>query len=391
MTNKCKECGGTLVFDPDIQMLVCEHCTAMVPIEETTKEHAYDDSVPEQFGATLDELMDVKVYDCKNCGAELMLNDVEAATYCAYCGQPTVVFSRIEKRKRPKYIIPFQITKNQAISNIREKIFKSEYTEDQIKYFKPELLRGIYVPYGLFCYECNDTALLHGTPVDTNGEARPAQYYFRKVTSRIGHVPVDASYHLANDSADRLEPFFGKDLVEFDEGYLSGYYADLRDEDFSLLRSKATARAMDMFLGRLRSIPFVEQVTITKNNPTCTCIREDYALLPVYFMIFEDEGERYTILVNGQTGKVVGAVPTSFRTFLKWFLVCAFFLSLIATGLSVFATFSLYYTILPPIISMIASPIFIYRGIRNIKRYNQSMKLTTAQSMQAFASERQDI
>ena len=124
MQNKCPSCGGTLVFDADIQMMVCELCTSMFPVqEENTKtptafegdQLSPDYATPE---ATLknsyqEELMDVHIYECKNCGAQLAINDVEAATYCAYCGQPTIVFSRIEKRKRPQYIIPFKISKNE--------------------------------------------------------------------------------------------------------------------------------------------------------------------------------------------------------------------------------------------------------------------------------------
>ncbi|MGN0396144.1 MAG: hypothetical protein ACI4EF_12340, partial [Coprococcus sp.] len=37
----------------------------------------------------------------------------------------------------------------------------------------------------------------------------------------------------------------------------------------------------------------------------------EYALLPAWFMTFWYKGELYTILVNGQTGKVVGNVPVN--------------------------------------------------------------------------------
>lgn len=145
-----------------------------------------------------------------------------------------------------------------------------------------KLLRGIYVPYGLFCYEVTDNVLLKGTPDSAINSKTPEfpRHYFRKAFARIGHIPVDASYQLANESADRLETFFNKDLVEFDEGYLSGYYADLKDEDFTLLRSKAKARALEMFDGRLRSIPFVLDIKTVISNPKIKCVREDYALLP---------------------------------------------------------------------------------------------------------------
>lgn len=403
MNNKCPSCGGTLVFDADIQMMVCELCTSMFPIQEDTAKtptafegdqlsSAYSTDTQSIQNSYQEELMDIQVYECKNCGAELAINDVEAATYCAYCGQPTIVFSRIEKRKRPQYIIPFKISKNDAITRIREKLLKSDYVSDEIKHFKPELLRGIYIPYGMFCYEIKDKQILYAQKTDLNYEKTdaPFRYYFREAVARIGHIPVDASFQLSNQSADRLEPFFGHDLVNFDPGYLSGYYADLRDEEFTMLKSKADRRAIDMFKEKMLSLPYLLNSKTVKSNPQVTCVKEAYVLLPVWFLVFEDDGDKYTIMVNGQTGKVVGAVPTSLRTFLKWFVITFFFILLFAVPISIALVVSgnIAYLIGALVVIM---PCMLIKGIKNMHRLQKSLHLTTAKSIRNFATERQDI
>lgn len=407
MDNKCLSCGGTLVFDADLQMMVCEHCLEMFPVpdSQTEKQTVFqEETLAQSISATetdylqhsyTQELMDVQVYDCKNCGAQLAISDVEVATYCAYCGQPTIVFRRMEKRKRPQYIIPFKIDKNQAISNIREKLLKSDYVSDEIKHFKPELLRGIYVPYGMFCYEIRDKQILHAKKVNMmshNNDTKdiPFRYYFREATAHIGHIPVDASYQLSNESADRLEPYFGRDLVPFDPAYLSGYYADLRDEDFTLLKSRADGRAMEMFQEKMLALPYLTSSKTVKSDPHMTCIKEEYALLPVWFLVFEDDGEKYTIMVNGQTGKVVGAVPTSLRTFLKWLLITFFFIALFAIPAALIGSFTGYFPYVAGVI-LLGTPALIVRGVQNMKRLNRSLQLTTAKSIRSFATERQDI
>ena len=43
----------------------------------------------------------------------------------------------------------------------------------------------------------------------------------------------------------------------------------------------------------------------------------EYALLPAWFMTFWYRHELYTILVNGQTGKVVGNIPVNKRSFIS--------------------------------------------------------------------------
>ena len=129
MTRKCNFCGGALKYDAELRMMVCEYCLGMVPVEETDeeKELAKIDDVYAKKQTTEDEYVEIydplqtddfiecEIYTCKSCGAELVINDVEASTYCAYCGQPTIVFDRIAKRRRPKYIIPFSITQNYYI------------------------------------------------------------------------------------------------------------------------------------------------------------------------------------------------------------------------------------------------------------------------------------
>ena len=45
--------------------------------------------------------MECNIYKCTTCGAEVTINDAEAATFCAYCGQPTIVYSRVSSWAKP--------------------------------------------------------------------------------------------------------------------------------------------------------------------------------------------------------------------------------------------------------------------------------------------------
>lgn len=392
MNIKCKNCGGVLEFDPELQKMVCSHCLSMFPVEETTKKHTtvFDSSHFSPEDNVVDELMDVNIYTCESCGAELIINDVELASYCVYCGQPSIVFSRTEKRIRPQYIIPFKISKNQASTAIREKFVKSEYLDMDDKFYAPELLRGIYIPYGMFCFHAKDEAYIKGTPLHGKNEnsIRP-QYYYRKVFARIGHIPVDASFHFPNRSADKLEPFLDQDLTEFDSGFLSGYYADLRDEDFNLLRSRATSRAKKVLASRLLSIPMVEHPVLIKDDPQIECVKEIYALLPVWFMVIEHRGEKYTIMVNGQTGKVVGTLPVSYKKIIFFFIMSFIVCFLMIFTLSLIAVFTGYFQI-AFLAYAIGSPLLLYQGIKKIKKYRRDKQLSTSEKIKNFAKERQE-
>ena len=127
MASICKNCGATLTFDPDSQLLVCEYCNSRYKPEEIEAElkSSVEDqkavAMNEVYGTEDEKLLDCYVYTCNHCGGEIIINGTEASTTCIYCGNSAVVFSRISKQRRPDVIMPFSITKDKAVSLIRER------------------------------------------------------------------------------------------------------------------------------------------------------------------------------------------------------------------------------------------------------------------------------
>lgn len=107
MIYKCKNCDAALKYNPKTMMLGCDNCGSMFKTEEI------------EFCEDSGEVIELKIFSCTSCGAELAVNDVEASTFCAYCGQPTIVFKRVDKKVKPAYIIPFLIDKEQAEHSFR--------------------------------------------------------------------------------------------------------------------------------------------------------------------------------------------------------------------------------------------------------------------------------
>lgn len=395
MTAKCAYCGGALKFDADIQMLVCEHCSGMFPVEKTEAEKMLSDPPEDMAGAAdfrdstaIDE-MECRVYHCTSCGAELIINDVEAATYCAYCGQPAIIFDRIAMRRRPKYIIPFSVTKNVALVNIREKFLKSDFIPKEIKYFNPDLLRGIYVPYMLYDVQCRAKQLLRSSVPASNPAGSVTKYYYRDAGAVFSEIPVDASSQISNEFSERLEPYYKNAMVEFKVEYLSGFYADLKDDDFSNLSRIVKKRTADMLNEQiLKTVPGQEKALLNSKF-SYVFEKEAYALFPVWFMQFHHRGEKtYTIMVNGQTGKVVGAVPTEkWKVLLCFSLLALFFSSL---GFFFFPMFWLAENPSIPITLSFCIPALIIGGFRRLKGLNTSQRFTTGRRIKTFVKERQD-
>ena len=141
MATLCKNCGHALVFDPEVQKMVCSACgSTFLPeeVESESKQYREDlkaESAEEIYGGQKGEFMDCYVYTCSECGGEIIINGTEASTTCVYCGNPNVVFSRIAKQKCPEFVMPFSVTKDEAIRRVRTQLRKGFFIPKEIKIF----------------------------------------------------------------------------------------------------------------------------------------------------------------------------------------------------------------------------------------------------------------
>lgn len=306
MVVKCPNCLAQLAYNPEDGRLHCKHCNSFFSVDEIEiSEEKAQDKVYEQ--ASEEDTIEAKIYLCKSCGAELMINGVEAASFCAYCGQSTIIFDRVSKQKKPKFIIPFKITKEEAEAKIRRKIKKSKFIPEEIKEFKTDIIRGIYVPFWLVEMTYEDRMLIQGT--EGSGKNSSTHYYLRNARSNYKRIPIDASKKFDDESSSRLEPFDYSQLVDFDINYLTGFYADCGDEDEWKVETNAATKARRLLQEEAFKTINASDKKVIESNPRIDIREKEYVLLPVWFLVFYHEGRNYTIMVNGVSGKLVGALP----------------------------------------------------------------------------------
>lgn len=409
MITKCKFCGGALKYDADIRRMVCEYCSSMFDVEDTEEEKEYEKMQAMSAGKNPDGAigravftpekgtMDMSLYHCSSCSGELYLNQTEVASYCPYCGQPTIVFERIAKTRKPDYILPFKITKEYAVASIREKFFKGHFIPKELKYFKAELLRGIYVPYYLYDMLYKDRQIIRAKFEEKNskGEKSSVTYdFYREAVASFQEIPVDASKKIPNEITEKLEPFYTADLIDFQAGYLSGFYADLQDDSDYTLRNIARRRARDRFNKLLYDDLMAKECQTLKSNPTCSFEKETYALLPVWFMVFTYEGDSYTILVNGQTGKVVGGVPSDKNKIALWFSLITLLVSVPAYHILQLVFDPVLFQSSDSILSAMWVPLVLISaaftaGLKNYRSVRKSQALTRAETIKTLVGKRE--
>lgn len=346
MIYKCNNCGGDLVYSVEDNMMKCEFCGTLVDVNNlasTSSQKEEPKPQPQQTEelkithggffmpyehnqigdyntlverkeqermvaeSRADASIQMQVCKCTSCGAELMVNGVEASTFCAYCGQATIVLDRVEDCLKPDYIIPFKVNKEDAERIIRNTLQKGFFVPQEIKNFEVEKLRGIYIPFWLMDFYYGDSQCFKYSK--KSGKSTVTRYAYIKGECHFKNVTVDASKNLDNDSSERLEPYDMRQLKEFNPSYLAGFYSDRFDDKASNLEALAVARMKILFDEQMKIDSGHSSGKLVYSCPTHAMRGTKYALLPAWFLSFKYDGKPFTIMVNGQTGKMVGAVP----------------------------------------------------------------------------------
>ena len=267
------------------------------------------------WGAEADGL---RVYSCPSCGAELICDQSTAATACPYCGNPAIVPGQFSGALRPDYILPFRLSKDDAVQALRAHYKGKPFLPRSFTSANHiEQIQGVYVPFWLFDGGAEGAASYRAsnTNVFETGdyEITETRHYHvvRAGSLAFEKIPVDASSKMPDDHMDSIEPFDYAQLRPFSTAYLPGYLADKYDVTIDDSRDRADTRCRETLAQALRD-------TVTGYG-TCVTDHTDirlhrgkvhYALLPVWMLSTKWNGESFLFAMNGQTGKLVGDLPT---------------------------------------------------------------------------------
>ena len=360
---QCPGCTGPLHFVGASGKLECEYCGASYDVaeiealyaEKEEKAAAAQQAAEEKAAAKKESSADggdwdtsgfsddwgeeaegMKAYSCPSCGAELICDESTAATSCPYCGNPTVVPGQFSGELRPDYIIPFKLSKEDAVKALKAhykgKIFlpKSFTNENHV-----QEIRGIYVPFWMFDGEAEGDAHYEATRshsyVSGDYEITETQHYdiYRAGSVAFEMVPVDALSKMPDDHMDSIEPYDYEDLNTFSTAYLPGFLADKYDVSVEESRERADTRCEGTLESALRaSVMGYDTCVRLAGSTNLTRGKVHYALMPVWMLNTKWQGKDFLFAMNGQTGKLVGDLPVSQGKF--WGLFAA-----IAAGLSI--------------------------------------------------------
>lgn len=329
---RCEQCAGEMSFSPGSHTQACSYCGHENHIEVADEEvreldfHAYLSSVQ----ADEDTYEPVTVH-CDGCGATTTLEDNVVSEDCPYCGSNLVHEGGSEKLIKPKSLLPFHVTHDNAQESFKTWLKSLWFAPNALKKRAraENKMAGVYVPY--WTYDCQAYTHYRGERGDyyhvtetyrttVNGKSVTRTRQKRKtrwthvsgsVWDRFDDVLVLASRSLPKRYTEKLEPWDLQNLVPYQDDYLSGF----RAESYQVDLEEGFVEAKEVMHEKIVST-IHRDIGGDRQRIHSTTTRHDdltfkHILLPVWVSAYRYADKSYRFLINARTAEVQGERPYS--------------------------------------------------------------------------------
>ena len=276
-----------------------------------------------------------KVFKCENCGAEVAVDPDQLSYTCAFCDSNYVVElpPRERGRQLPEFVLGFAITLEQAGERFRQWLGSGGLFRpgDLVKTIIAEKLHGVYLPFwsfsmlaraqwdatiGEYWYRTETyTTVENGKTVTKTRTVRETEWWplagkFHRYYS--GYL-VSGSKGLPQQYADAIKPFQIAALKRYEPYFLAGWLA----EEYTIEREEAEQTCRSEFERWVQQ--HVDQFMPGDTHRGLSIdvrfsdINSDLVLLPIYLVSYRYGDAVYRWVLNGQTGRMYGDKPLSWR------------------------------------------------------------------------------
>ncbi len=349
-TFKCHDCGAKLTYKPGTQHISCEYCGAENHIDSSDTPIEEQDFFEHLEASASEPKFEGGFVDCNTCGASSSVEAHITSASCPYCDTPFVLEAVYQATiLKPKSLIPFQVSKEQAVSKFKEWIGKSWFTPNDLKKasLRFEQFKGVYVPY--WTYDADFSTDYSGARGDYYFETKTVKVGDKTTTQQVrktrwtptsGNVTgmhddllVVASPSLPEKYVQKLEPWDLSQLVSFDNNYLSGFIVEKYQLELDAGFETAKEIGKDEIRSMVKTAIGGDTQRVASMNTQYSNIKFKHLLLPVFICAYHFKGETFRFLVNGQTGEVQGEKPKSWA---KILLVILAILAVIGVGVWIY-------------------------------------------------------
>jgi len=347
----CGSCAGPMAFDADSQNLKCLYCGSEQPIDgvlDEPVEHPFDGR-GEDPEALLDWGTKQRAIRCEACGGETLVPAGQTTSACVFCGSPKVLAQDEVRSIRPESVIPFQLSRDEALVSFAAWKKKRWFLPNDFKKANvSSQLYGIYIPYWTFdtetysVYSAEVGVYHYRTVTRTRVVNGKTETYAATERYTVWHrrsgdydrsfddILIPASGHYDGTLLEKLGDFRLGELRGYAPEYLSGFIS----ERYSVTREQGWDRARGEAEGALdreiRRILGGDEIRSLRIRTTYDDVTYKHLLLPVWNANYVYRKKTFYYMVNGQTGTVSGRVPRSAAKIAAFALACLGFAGAVA-------------------------------------------------------------
>ncbi len=273
--------------------------------------------------------------ECQTCGAHIT-TDLDQRSYtCPFCDS-TYVTENVEVvagRAPPEFVIGFAITPDDALERFRTWLRdNSVFRPGDLAMAEIEgKLRGVYLPFWRFTMRSHSqwsarigeywyrtetyTTVENGKTVTKTRRVQETEWWPLSGEHHLYHRDflVSGSKGLPQQEALRIQPFNLPALKRYESYFIAGWIT----EEYSVDQQEAQAICREEFQRRERQAIAAFLPGDTHSNLGVTTrfsdATSDLCLLPVYLLSYRYQEKVYRFLLNGQTGRLAGDKPWSWR------------------------------------------------------------------------------
>lgn len=343
--NRCPKCGSTDVqLRGSTGMLICLFCRNEWHEARVEEEFGLGEGIDQLEGTIIAsgaediaaDAADMVTFKCEACGAEVVVDTAHSLNArCHWCRHTLNVNTQIPNGAVPDAVLPFRLTKDEAIEKIREFASKRRLFAHKRfkKEFVPENVLGVYLPYLVIDARAQSQYWGKGEVqtrrwTEKQGDNTVTYYaadvyqVARQVSFTVDDLTVEGAAERAdfssgntNNIVNTILPFDTKNAVKWNASYLVGFTSEkrnlnvealkpvLEDQLLSIGRSQVHAS-----LGRFDRGVRWEQEQLDVGGSRWVSM-----YLPVWLYSYRQEsnGLLHYIAVNARTGETMGSIPVS--------------------------------------------------------------------------------
>lgn len=345
--NRCPRCASTEIqLRPSAGLLVCMFCrhewseARLADVVDNGDLAALRGTIVGSGASDIDEGVDVVMtLKCSGCGAEVVVNTAEQmGARCHWCRHVLTINEQIPNGAVPDAVLPFTLTRDQAVEKIRTFAGKRKLFADRrfLSEFTPENVVGVYLPYMVVDGNVSADVAGHGeiqTRRYTRGTGKDQETFYdadvyavhRHLDFTVDDLTIESSSERAhmnaavntNNVINTILPFDTQNAVRWNASYLTGFTSEKRDQDVAELRPALEHQLLSIARHHL-------EPSIARYNRGVRWEGERLDVhgtrwlsmyLPVWlYSWYHQQGGKgmvHYIAVNGRTGEVMGSVPVS--------------------------------------------------------------------------------